>query len=576
MPVSNNDILKTILLNELDRMEPETSTFEDDPMQFILKKYAGLKNTLEYLMTPSFEEYITGIYVVAPKPTTFKVVLHNGQFFFLQFMGKAYEATVEGRKYYLMSIGEKERCMIAISRLLRYGNPLKTKGPDGAEQATRDSEGPTEEAGPTPPAEPTEEGGEELTESTILKAILSEQSKSSPKINQQAVDKLIDTNPGKFDKQSNPYRIANKEKMSPDDFVKIIKKSLKAKNIVVHPPKSGPNDSSKFSMFEFESEFGPVRLVLSGGASANLGSKFEKELVDRIKSSAGLKINDIEDPVVKKILDELGIDSAKLKPENVIAAGETDTKRPLNFKGPQNRGEKISDIVINYKNRSYYLSIKNVSGSGIYNGGVIPGIVFNKDKTKIIFDKQSFEAKEDVKSILDIFGVDPKKIVSGLNNYVNQTGSDTSFVQTNGNLESIKKLLGSAIDYGYYYIREIPGGDVKIYNIDSAKKANQLLGTPTGISVKYPSKSTKITTIRVPLEDSLLGLKRADVSIRNATGGVDKLTTATGAVSVAGSGAPESGQVLTATGSTTATWQTPASGGVTTGKAIAMAIVFGG
>jgi hypothetical protein len=176
MPVSNNDILKTILLNELDRMEPETSTFEDDPMQFILRKYAGLKNTLEYLMTPSFEEYITGIYVVAPKPTTFKVVLHNGQFFFLQFMGKAYEATVEGKKYYLMSIGEKERCMVAISRLLRFGNPLKTQGPEGAEQGTRDSEGPAEEAGPTPPAETSapEEGGEELTESRILEAILKE------------------------------------------------------------------------------------------------------------------------------------------------------------------------------------------------------------------------------------------------------------------------------------------------------------------------------------------------------------------------------------------------------------------
>jgi hypothetical protein len=176
MPVSNQDILKTILLQELDRMEPEQSTFEDDPMQFILKKYVGLKNTLEYLMTPSFEEYITGIYVVAPKPTTFKIVLHNGQFFFLQFMGKAYEATVEGKKYYLMSIGEKERCMVAISRLLRFGNPLKTKGPDGAEQGTRDSEGPAEEAGPTPPAETSTEegGGEELTESRILEAILKE------------------------------------------------------------------------------------------------------------------------------------------------------------------------------------------------------------------------------------------------------------------------------------------------------------------------------------------------------------------------------------------------------------------
>jgi hypothetical protein len=155
-------------------MEPETSTFEDDPMQFILKKYAGLKNTLEYLMTPSFEEYITGIYVVAPKPTTFKVVLHNGEFFFLQFMGKAYEATVQGKKYYLMSIGEKERCMVAISRILRNGNPLKTKGPEGSEQATRDQEGPTEEAGPTPPAETStpEEGGEELTEARILESIL--------------------------------------------------------------------------------------------------------------------------------------------------------------------------------------------------------------------------------------------------------------------------------------------------------------------------------------------------------------------------------------------------------------------
>lgn len=175
MTVSNNAILKAILLNELDRMEPEQSTFEDDPMQFILSKYQGLKTTLEYLMTPSFEEYVTGIYVVAPKPTTFKIVLHNGQFFFLQFMGKAYEATVQGKKYYLMTIGEKERCMVAISRLLRFGNPLKTKGPDGAEQATRDSEGPAEEAGPTPPAETsdTTAGGEEaLTESKILESIL--------------------------------------------------------------------------------------------------------------------------------------------------------------------------------------------------------------------------------------------------------------------------------------------------------------------------------------------------------------------------------------------------------------------
>ena len=58
------------------------------------------------------------------------------------------------------------------------------------------------------------------------------------------------------------------------------------------------------------------------------------------------------------------------------------------------------------------------------------------------------------------------------------------------------------------------------------------------------------------------------------TGGVDKLTTATGAVSVSGSSAPSSGDVLTATGSTTATWQTPTPG-LSTGKSIAMAMIFG-
>ena len=507
-------------------MEPETSTFEDDPMQFILKKYAGLKNTLEYLMTPSFEEYITGIYVVAPKPTTFKVVLHNGQFFFLQFMGKAYEATVEGRKYYLMSIGEKERCMVAISRLLRYGNPLKTKGPDGAEQATRDSEGPTEEAGPTPPAEssaPEAEGGEELTEYRILESILrNEAARPTTKTNKEVVDKLVKLYPDKFEAQKDINRIANKTKMTAKEFEKILKQDIKAKNIRIIPKKTGNNPSSKFDLFQFDTSSGPGALLLSAGASANAGTKFEKDLVDRIKAAAGLDNEDIQDPVVAKIFSELGIDASELSKEDVISAGETDTKRPLNFNGPQNRGKKISDIIINYKGNPYYLSIKNVSGSGIYNGGVVPGIIYNKNKTKIIFNEESFNAKEDTKKILDLFGVDPKKIVAGLNNYINQKGPDTNFVETSANIEEIKKLLGSAIDYGYYYIREIPGGDVKIYNIESAEKANELLGEPTGVTVKYASKSTKITTIRVPLEKSLLGLKRADVSIRNATGKIDK------------------------------------------------------
>lgn len=186
MPIKETDILKTILLNEVET-ETLPQGFEDDPMGFILKKYPGLNSVMEYMMTESFREYVDGVFVVAPKPTTFKILLHNGQFFFLQFMGKAYQATVQGKNYYLMSIGEKERCMLAIARLLRYGNPIKTKGPEGAEQGTR-PEGETggeggeastgggetggEAGGETAPEAG---GGEEeapVTESMILETIL--------------------------------------------------------------------------------------------------------------------------------------------------------------------------------------------------------------------------------------------------------------------------------------------------------------------------------------------------------------------------------------------------------------------
>ena len=58
----------------------------------------------------------------------------------MTFLGKTYEATVAGKKFYLQTIGEKERCMEAISRLLTLGNPIDTKGPKEGELAA-DAEG---------------------------------------------------------------------------------------------------------------------------------------------------------------------------------------------------------------------------------------------------------------------------------------------------------------------------------------------------------------------------------------------------------------------------------------------------
>jgi hypothetical protein len=148
--MTNREIIRKLILNEVERMEPKVQSFEDDPINFILQKYPTLRKTLEMLMSPAYKDYITGIYIIAPKPTTFRIVLHNGQSFTLTFLGKAYEATVAGKKFYLQTIGERERCTNAIARALAVGNPIETKGPEGEEQVAGEPEEAPEE---TPPAE---------------------------------------------------------------------------------------------------------------------------------------------------------------------------------------------------------------------------------------------------------------------------------------------------------------------------------------------------------------------------------------------------------------------------------------
>jgi len=185
--MENLELLKRLLLqeeeNDSERMETSPKTFEDDPMNFILDKYDNLKEIMSELMSDDFKELLTGIYILAYKPSTFKILLHNGQFFFMTFMGEAYQATVSGKNYFLLNTGEKQRAMLAIARLLRWGSPLKVKGPEGAEQAGAESgEAPAE----TPPAE-----GSETTADTGEETSTLEETKiSSETVNMKKTDIL--------------------------------------------------------------------------------------------------------------------------------------------------------------------------------------------------------------------------------------------------------------------------------------------------------------------------------------------------------------------------------------------------
>jgi hypothetical protein len=153
-------LIKEGIEDFVSQQQRETISFEDNPLEFILQKYPSLDATLSDLMTGNYRDYITGVYIMSPKPTTFKILLHNGQEFYLIYGPKAYIAKISGKKYNLMNLKEEEFAITAISALLELGMPPGSEGPD--EETENETDLKTDE--PETEETPTEEPEEELQE----------------------------------------------------------------------------------------------------------------------------------------------------------------------------------------------------------------------------------------------------------------------------------------------------------------------------------------------------------------------------------------------------------------------------
>jgi hypothetical protein len=343
----------------------------------------------------------------------------------------------------------------------------------------------------------------------------------------KAIESIANSEAGKSSglaKMADTYRIGNPNKIDKDKFLEIINSVFNSPQVKIYAPKEGPNDSSKYNMFEFDLKGeGQVQIVLAGGA--NEGEKYEKSLLGKLQSAAGESLDSIEDYETKQIFSTLGIDPSQLTSKDIYFAGASDTSRQLSFDGPQDLGEKISDIVITTPNQTYYLSIKNVGGSAIYNGGNIPFIVFDKEG-KVVFDKSKFNANPLFADIFDTLNIDSQRIADGLNNYVNQTGASNNWESINDvDLSKVRKLLASSFGYGYWYVREKPGGKLFIYHVATAEDAYKMVGElrPDSVKVKYPGPTTKVFEVRIETDSEVLeGGKKVplvyQIVARNAAG----------------------------------------------------------
>lgn len=361
------------------------------------------------------------------------------------------------------------------------------------------------------------------TDILLLESLISEVLGQSISLNEgsvkqntiKAIQTILNSELGKkynFKPQTDWSRLGNMDKISSDQFLEIIKNTFSNSQVTVLKPKEGENPSSKYNMYLFTTSEGPVKIILSGGA--NLGEKYESNFYDKIKSSAGTPLEDITDPDLRELYTKIGIDPEDITPEQVIQTGNKDTKRPIDFNGPEDKGEIISDITIL---PDTYLSIKNVAGSGFYNGGIIPFIVF--EDGKVVYDPSKFNVKPVVAQLFETLNIDPKKVAQGLNEYATKEG-DMSNTYENINIsnsEDLRKFIASGYDYGYWYVREKDKG-LFVYDNRTKDDVYRFVGDIKNASVKYPNKETKTLTAKLTADSPVLGAVNYLIEIRDTQG----------------------------------------------------------
>ncbi len=132
-----------------DTLQAQDTISLDAPKFPVLEKFPTLKQVIVDLLTDQYEIFVSDIQWVAPKPTTFRVILGNGEPFMLTYTPRSWVAQIEGKKYFLLNLSEEESATEAIARVLAYGQATE---PAAEGEAATGETAPTEEPAAEEPA----------------------------------------------------------------------------------------------------------------------------------------------------------------------------------------------------------------------------------------------------------------------------------------------------------------------------------------------------------------------------------------------------------------------------------------
>lgn len=140
-------LVKQVYTPNQVNLDKDNEVSLDAPKFPVLVKFPKLKEVIINLLTNQYEVFMTNIEWVAPKPTTFRIVLGNNENFLLIYTERSWIAQVEGKNYYLLNLGEEEQATQAIARMLAYGVSTATAEEANIEEPTTE-EPAAEEAAP--------------------------------------------------------------------------------------------------------------------------------------------------------------------------------------------------------------------------------------------------------------------------------------------------------------------------------------------------------------------------------------------------------------------------------------------
>lgn len=136
----NRKELRNIIEEAFFEVLIEQNTVLQTGTQEVLGKFPTLKRNIVNLLTTQYEDFIQEIQWVAPKPTTFKVILKNDQIFFLKWMGKGFEAQIGGKRYYLPTLSDFQQALDKLGELMKYAPTPQQEEPGDLEEPSFEAE----------------------------------------------------------------------------------------------------------------------------------------------------------------------------------------------------------------------------------------------------------------------------------------------------------------------------------------------------------------------------------------------------------------------------------------------------